>query len=350
MRHIVLPCLALVVACGDATTEPPTSSTSTSSTASTGGSGGGGTGGEGGQGGSGGVPVCGSGNNTLTGDGVIELMHDDGLGMGTLREQDWSITAYNNNVHFLNDELVHEAVRFDIEHPARIVGFKVQWAHLPEAIDPTAEFEAGLYADFGQNGFDFWAPEPLWSGTRCAEDIDDTGSTWTDYIFDEPVVLDHPGLVFVAHQALPGDPVWWFDATVEGDPMNPCAVFDDCQSAFNLPTAENDVFYNGLSFPFQFHFMVRLYVEYTDNVQPADRLFQQVANSPSAGHVSWADYDNDGFRRSVARQQAVAQQRRQHLHRCFGHRRHQRPWDERRMGRLQQRRLSRSVPPRRELH
>jgi hypothetical protein len=100
----------------------------------------------------------------------------------------------------------------------------------------------------------------------------------------------------VAHCADPGTPVWWYDDVTEGaNPDNLCEVFSECQSAFNLPEADANQFFNGLSFPFQYHFAVRLLVEYTDAVQPADTFFQPAPSSPTSGHVAWGDYDNDGY-------------------------------------------------------
>lgn len=260
--------------------------------------------GAGGAGGAGGEPVCGTANRPLDETALLELGYDtDGATLTHLREQNLSVSTSPTTQFVLNDVPLHEAVRFELAHPARIHGFKVKWANVPDA-DPKAEIEAGLYGDFGYNGFDFWEPDPLWAGTRCVEDIDDSGAGWTVYAFDAPVVVDHPGLVYVAHRAepataggptLPTEAVWWLDDVVEGDPMNPCATFDQCQSAFNLPQAETQQFYNGLSFPFQNHFVVRLFVEYTDSVQPTDTFFQPVPMSPTSGHVAWADYDNDGY-------------------------------------------------------
>ena len=57
---------------------------------------------------------------------------------------------------------------------------------------PSIELAAGLYSDFGYNGFDFW-PEATWTGTRCLEDVDE--GTWTTYGFEKPIELAEPGLV-----------------------------------------------------------------------------------------------------------------------------------------------------------
>ncbi len=292
MRRVLLlallPALSLLVLLAGCDSDETTTPTSTSS------GGEGGVGGVGGSAGSGGEPVCGTGNLPLDEQGLTEISYDDGTPATSVREQTWAISTSATQTYTLNEEELHEAVRFDLEHPAQIYGFKVMWTGLPPGMDPKAEIEAGLYADFGHNGFDFWAPDPLWTGTRCAEDV--VEGQWVTYVFDTPIVVDHPNLVYVAHRAGPDEPVWPFDATVEGeDPDNLCKIFDECQSSFNLPEAETSQYYNGLTFPFQYHFMARLLVEYTDSVQPADKLFQEIADSPGGRHVSWGDYDNDGW-------------------------------------------------------
>src|SRR5262245_25677195 len=251
------------------------------------GAGGGGAGGAGGS-----EPVvCGSANRPLD-TSVQQLAFDDGLPSSHLREQMFQVELSPTMVYVFNEQVVHEAVRFELEHPARIHGFEVMWGALPDGVDPKTELQAGLYRDFGYNGFDFWAPDPLWTGTRCAEDVDPTGS-WLAYAFEQPIEVE-PGLVYVAHRAAPGEPVWWFDATVE-NPESPCSLFDLCQSAFNLPEVQTNLYFNGLSFSFQYHFMVRLYVEYTDDVSPADKIFQTVAGAPTSRDVTWGDYDDDGY-------------------------------------------------------
>lgn len=233
---------------------------------------------------------CGTASKELP-PGLLELSWNDGEPSSSLREQTWTIEI-NGHAYALNEEPLHEAVRFDIEHPAKIHGFAVQWAGIPENADPTMELEAGLYPDFGYNGFDFWAPDPYWTGTRCAEDA--KPGEWVTYAFPEPIVLDHPGLVYVAHRvAGPGAPVFPFDGSMSGD--GECDTFDECHSSMNLPEAETSTFFNGVSFMFQYDYLVRLYVEYTEEVAPEDRYFQQVELPAPKSHVSVGDYDADGF-------------------------------------------------------
>jgi hypothetical protein len=249
---------------------------------------GGSAGNEGGAAGQGGEPACGSASAPLDEDGRVVVGFDDEIPTSNLRLEGFAITG--QATYELNATPLHEAVRFELAHPARIHGFKVQWAALPDDGDPKAELQAGLYGDFGYNGFDFWAADPLWTGTRCAEDVDD-GGTWTTYAFDTPIEIAHPGLVYVAHRAEPGQPSWWWDSAPDDDD---CATFDGCQSSINLPTTETSNYWNGITFPFQEQYLVRLVVEYLDDVQPADKIFQLDDAVTASGHVAWGDYDNDG--------------------------------------------------------
>ena len=210
-----------------------------------------------------------------------------------MREQTWSITV--TGTYVLNEMNVYEAMRFELEHPATIVGVKVMWDPSVAALPPETELPIGLYRDFGYNGFDYWRAEPLWTGTRCAGDVTSDGSGFATYVLDEPITIDHPGLVYAAHLAAPGAPVWWFDGSQDGPDDNPCGLFDDCRGAMNLPDAELLSFYDGVSIPFQYDYMVRLLVRYDDDLQPEERFFQAVPGSPTNAHVSWADFDEDGY-------------------------------------------------------
>lgn len=230
------------------------------------------------------APACGSAGTSVPA-GLTELAWDDGTGAGDIRHSTAAITV-DGTTYALAEVPLHEAVRFELEHPAKIHGFQVQWSNLDAVADPELEIEAGLYRDFGYNGFDFWQKDPLWTGTRCAGDV--SAGSWTTYAFAAPIVVDEPGLVYVAHLAeTPQVPVFAYDDSAAAD----CDAFDSCRSAFNLPQAPG--YYNGVSFPFQRDFLVRLLVEYTAAVQPADKLFQELS-STSGQHVSWGDYDHDG--------------------------------------------------------
>jgi hypothetical protein len=115
---------------------------------------------------------------------------------------------------------------------------------------------------------------------------------WVTYVFDQPIEVAHPGLVYVGHRADPGTAAWDFDPSFQGDGY--CTIWDDCHSALNLPEAGSSIYYNGVSFPFQYDYLVRLHVEYTDDVTPEERLFQPDDFMP-ASHASFGDYDADGF-------------------------------------------------------
>jgi hypothetical protein len=234
-------------------------------------------------------PGCGTGDRPVP-TGLVELKWDDGTAKSNLRKQTWSIEV-NGTKYVLADQILHEAVRFDLEHPARVHGFSVQWTGLPGDAGPSAEIAAGLFPDFGHNGFDFWQWKPLWSGTRCVKDIKE--GAWVDYVFDKPIEVPHPGLVYVAHRIDgPSSPVFPFDGTQNGD--GKCEKFAECHSAMNMPEVEKSQFFNGVSFSFQYDYLVRLHVEYTEQIKPEDRIFQPQAFQPKS-HVSFGDYDDDGW-------------------------------------------------------
>ena len=112
------------------------------------------------QGDSGTIENCGTANGSLT-EAVETLSYDNGVAMSTILDQSFAF----GNADFINNTL-HEAVRFEFDRPTRIHGFSIRYGHLPAA----GEVLAGLYPDFGYNGFDFWQ-EPLWEGTRCISEI-----------------------------------------------------------------------------------------------------------------------------------------------------------------------------------
>ncbi len=257
----------------------PATQSSADSTATVGGSGGGP------------PPACGTAEGELPA-GLETLLWDDGAAETNVREQSFAIDVDGDGSDdfVLNEEPLHEAVRFELDHPARVHGFSIHWGGLPPDAAPDTLLEAGLYADFGHNGFDFWAPDPLWTGSRCLEHADADG--WTTYVFDAPIEVTHPGLVYVAHRAEPGTPVFDFDGSTLGD--GTCGAWDECHSALNLPEAQTNVYFNGLSFPFQYDYLVRLHVEYTDDLTPAERFFQP-ADFTETAHASFGDYDNDGY-------------------------------------------------------
>lgn len=224
--------------------------------------------------------------------GLVELKWDKGQAEGHLRSQPLVITV-DAKKYDLSTAPIHEAVRFELEHPARIHAFAIQWHNIAAGTDPRAELKAGLYRDFGYNGFDFWAAEPLWTGTRC---VKDTGAgTWLYYVFDEPITVEHPGLVYVAHRSETSkDPVFAYEGI---SPAVDCTQFKDCHSAVNLPTTAvpAGTYYPGISLPFPKSFLVRLYVEHTAQLQPSEKRFQKQTAIPSqSSSVSWGDFDNDG--------------------------------------------------------
>jgi|GEM_PF-882530 len=231
----------------------------------------------------------------LAPDGVeLEtIAYDDGVGVATVVEQSWELAGA-----LISEAPVHEAVRFDLDRPARVHQIQVQFGQ-------TSRFSlqglpVRLHADFGYNGFDFWPHDALWEGTRCAQEV--TPGEWVTYTLPEPVELTQPGLIYVVNErAYPDDPALLFDGTepprcAEGA-EDCCARFDECHSAWNFPEITDfqaTPYWAGLSTSFRLDYMVRLKVEYTDDVPTEERIFQRVEGVDLGGRHAWADWDDDG--------------------------------------------------------
>ncbi len=232
-------------------------------------------------------PACGTGDRVLP-EGLVELAWDDGTAEGWLIDYDvnWNI---DGAPLVLSENAVTEAVRFELLHPARIHGFSVVWANLPPEADPNQKLLAGLNADFGHNGRDHFFEDPLWKGTRCVGDA--ASGEWVDYVFPTPIELP-PGLVFagqrrndIASPALAIDasdtpPEWWVVDPFEG------------HSAIGLPNVGN--YHHEFSVDTKLDFMVRLHVEWLEEIEPEARLFQPDAQT-TGSRAAWGDYDSDGW-------------------------------------------------------
>lgn len=227
-------------------------------------------------------------------DDVVVLEHHDGTAFADVTQQEWSVVGTA-----VSAAPLHESVYFELTRPARILGYAVQYGQLPE--HPAAALTVSLHPDFGYNGFDFWAPDPLARAQRCRADANP--QEWVEFILPEPVAMPDPGLVHVAHLRGPGDPAFAFDQTPPNDECTDdcCASFGACHSAWNFPELrtfvtgnQQNYAYNGLTLTFRYDYMVRLYVEYTDDVAPEETLFTPVPDLTTSNRMAWGDYDNDG--------------------------------------------------------
>lgn len=226
--------------------------------------------------------------------GVEILEYHDGVPIGDVTRQTWSVVGQT-----VAEAPLHESVIFDLPRPARVLGFAVQFGGLPD--DPEAPVRVGLHPDFGYNGFDFWAPDPYATVQVCRGDIE--AGAWTEFILPEPVTIEHPGLVHVAHRRTAGGAAWAFDGTPPSDDCGNecCTPFGACHSAWNFPElvdfeagGQQNFAWNGLSLTFQYDYLVRLYVEYTDQIAPEDTVFAAVPDLALSNRHAWADVDNDG--------------------------------------------------------
>jgi hypothetical protein len=164
MRRIALVLLGLTgLTCGSSETTAPTTTPSVGGAAGFGGNGGGG----------GAPPDCNTALGTLP-DNLVEIAYDGAPPYTNLSEKTWTIDT-GVQQYVLTDQVLNEAVRFELAHPARIHGFRLQWAALPADGDPNLPLEAGLYPDFGYNGFDFW-PEAYGAGAASGTPSTASGS------------------------------------------------------------------------------------------------------------------------------------------------------------------------------
>lgn len=219
--------------------------------------------------------------------GAIEIAHDQGSASSVVTDHTWNPIVLDYGSYVIGEEPMWEAVRFDIESPATIHGARVQWGNISWSQERPVSL--GAYADFGSNGFDFDQWEALWEGDRCLESADE--GIWIDYVFDEPIELDQPGLFFMGHfwDVDPDSPLVMWD----GAQSNDCEPYDGCRSVVNMPEAETQLYYNGLSLSFPYDFAIRLVVELHDDIPAQDKWFQDGGLSVSS-RVAWGDYDNDG--------------------------------------------------------
>ena len=242
-------------------------------------------------GGGDGDPPCSTAGGALP-EGLVTLSSHDGDASGSVRGQGFAITVDGEQFD-LDEEPLWESVRFDLDRPARVHGYSVRWTHL-DAFAGDA-LEAGLYPDFGHNGFDFWRDNPVFTGTRCASDA--SPDEPLVYVLDEPLEMEDPGLVYVGHLApTPEWATFTFDSDFQGGGV--CALWDECHSGFNLPAAWDGTYYGGVSLTFPYDFLVDLHVEWLDEVLPEERLFQPVtlpSTTDLALRAAWGDYDADGY-------------------------------------------------------
>lgn len=240
-----------------------------------------------------GPPTCATPQGSLP-DAVDIIAYHDDAPVGDVGGQTWSVVGQT-----VAEARLNESVVFQLDRPARVLGYAVQYGRLPD--DADAPLAVALHTDFGHNGFDFWAPDPLAQSSVCRGDVE--AGAWVEHVLPEPVEIAHPGLVHVVHQRAAGGAAWAFDGT----PPTPdcgndcCAPFGACHSAWNFPdlvdfeaNGQQNYAYNGLSLTFQYDYLVRLYVQYTDTIAPDETVFTPVPGVELANRSAWGDVDNDG--------------------------------------------------------
>ena len=225
---------------------------------------------------------------------AMEMAHETDEPQASFLGQGWYFTGYEGTYYFDENKL-WEAVRFDLLAPATVYGARVVWSNLSGAGERPVTL--GAYDDFGSNGFDFDQWEPLWEGDRCL--TPDEEGAWVDYVFDEPIEVEMPGLFYIAQMYEPpknpdddpDHPALMFDTSVYQE----CSTYDECHSAWNLPEADTSQYYNGTSFLCPYDYSVRLMVELHDTIPAEDKWFQIDEALSGSSQVSWGDYDHDGW-------------------------------------------------------
>ena len=237
--------------------------------------------------------LCGDAAGELP-KGLTELAWDDDGQSSSVADYDsWTLLDMQ-----INDTPLFEAARFELEHPALIHGFTVTWGALPDG--DYQPITAGVYHDFGYNGFDFWHFEPLWEGSLCRGDLS-TGQ-WSSYVLDEPLEVEHPGLVYVgAYRDEKEDAAAAFDHTTTNKDAS-CGNFDDCRSTWIFPELHEFeykgygyYYWPGMPYPWPYDYKIRLYVEYTDDVAAKETFLQASDAVTPSSRQAWGDYDNDGY-------------------------------------------------------
>ncbi|MCB9740959.1 MAG: CRTAC1 family protein [Deltaproteobacteria bacterium] len=241
--------------------------------------------------------ACNTGGGQLP-VGLKEMAWDDGTAAGHVEAQaDWAIVGSK-----VREAKLYEAVRFDVQGPVKIWGFRVQFGSAAAAAD--APVTLGLYRDFGHNGFDFWAPNPIWTASRCGDQV--SPGTWVDYRLPKPVQVEQPGLYYVAYlREGAGSPSLAFDGSLpEGceDASKCCEKFDACHSAWNFPEitsysagGQQNIAWNGLSTSRPIDYLVRLLVEPTATDVPSQHRFVAETEIAFGHRMAIGDFDGDGW-------------------------------------------------------
>lgn len=187
----------------------------------------------------------------------------------------------------LNREPMLGANGFALEVPARVVGAEVRFANLPAEQAP---IEIVAWPDFGSDGYVFDPRSPLGRYTRCLDATSD--GQWVRYRFDEPIVLDQPGLVFVGYERGELGP---------NDDHGAELMMEDHQQAdepffsgIRWPRVDVEQFWEGQVSPW-YTWQVRLAVVREPRVTAEQARFARVEGIELGARVAWADFDDDGW-------------------------------------------------------
>ena len=207
---------------------------------------------------------------------VTVLEFHDGESVGDISEQTWMVVGQP-----VAEATLHESVVFELDRPARILGYAVQYGALPE--DPEAALTVSLHPDFGYNGFDFWEPDPLARAQRCRGTSMPRNGLNLFYRNRLPSKIQDSFTSCIVERKRGA--AWLFDGSPPNEECTDdcCSKFGQCHSAWNFPDltyffagGNQNYAYNGLSLTFRYDYIVRLYIEYTDEISPEDTVFTRV--------------------------------------------------------------------------
>jgi hypothetical protein len=206
-------------------------------------------------------------------------------------------------------ENVFSVMRYWTDTHVRIVAVEAMFKVRDEYDAPA---HLAIWPDWGHNFFDFKRDEPL---VEWDLDLDryEADEQWTLIELDEPIELDHPGLVYVGTHWKGDDaqPRLMVDDVISADPFladkmaepypQHVAVYPDRgRDANGFETVR---FAGTTGLPGVGDLMVRLYVERVDVVEDGAFWFSEQqslgeetrSGLPGSGSVAWGDCNDDGL-------------------------------------------------------
>ena len=179
-------------------------------------------------------------------------------------------------------ETVYESVRFDLDTAVEVWGIQVYWSRVNE----NSHQKLMLWPDFGYNFSSYDWENPLWEKRVQVQPGDYAQPV--DIWFEEPIVLEQPGLVYAGIKHEPGQPDVLMDRATNADvdrsdfPQSMVWYSDRGTDNFGFPAIAS----------VSNNFMIGLHIARAPAVDPWFEPAWEEASGLS--RVAFADYDNDG--------------------------------------------------------